>query len=673
MLALDAFDGGVLKPVKLVPKYAGVFCFVFLWLPLYGADDPADKVRSKRDFGNIRREIETLRGKKFTNEVPVFQVSAKELRAMSDRDLDKDYPGQKLKHYEELLAWVDMVPPHTDLKKAYGDFDAEQVAGLYDTDRKEMCIPMSPTNADSKVKKLETAYPGVDNIVLAHEFTHALEDQYWPLDDPEDNNPKLSTDRDTAHSFLTEGSATCEMIEAVPAEAKRTQAMDYFLAWNLIHSGIGEAILDYAIAGAWRGSDALVEGVPETIARSEAMPYAFGYSFCAEVMRKWGLDGLDYIYDHRPVSSEQVMHPRKAWEWRDFPVQINIPDELPGEWEQMSMDSLGEAGIALLFGCHFQNLRLGLEIGRGWDGDHVALFERPDGHRLLLWASSWDSTNAAGRFVAACGREREKVHQARITMSARLEWQRPDGRAGIAIRNGKRVILLETDEPGTLSDCEAVIKSIEFVEPAEDAIRRAANSPWRRFNPLWAWQKDGEYTVRRSFCGLLSRHDRNSVGAADTFLLGAMAESRRTRSFHKWELGGGLLVCHERDTRRQFSKTTFLPWGILASNASAAVPYSPEISIKRTSVLWGLGGSSTINAAGTHSLHILPFGLLLEKKSGSDQSSFHVLATGFSRQMIGDKSITRFRVLGFPVGRQSRTISLASETYRDPEPTVTNQ
>jgi hypothetical protein len=621
---------------------------------LYGADDSADKARSKQDFGNIRREVETLRGKPFTNEVPVFRVSPRELRAISDRDWEKNFPGPKLKRYEELLTWVDMLPPHTDLKKAYGDFYAEELAGLYDPDGKEMCIPMSPTNADSTVRKLETVSPAVDNIVLAHEFTHALEDQYWPIDDPEDNNPKLSTDRGTAHSFLNEGSASREMLEAVPAEAERNRALGYFLVWNLIHSGLGEAVLDYALAGAWKGSDVLVKGVPATIARSEAMPYAFGYSFCTEIMRKWGLDGLDYIYENPPVSSEQVMHPRKAWEWRDFPVQINIPDELPGNWEQMSMDSLGEAGVAVLFGCQFQNLNLGLEIGRGWDGDHVALFERPDGHRLFVWASSWDSTNAAGRFVAACGRERERVHQAKVTgsKSSRLEWRRPDGRAGIAVRDGKRVILIETDEPGTLADCEAATSKIEFVEPAEDAIRRAINSPWRRFNPLLAWQKDGEYTISRSLCGLLSRHDRNSVGAADTFLLGAMAESRRTRSFHKWELGAGFLVRHERDTRRGVSKTTLLPWGILASQASAAVPYAPDKIIRRTTVLWGLGGSSTVNVAGSHSLNILPFGLLLQKKSGLAEISFHVLATGFSRRTIGRESVTRLRLLGIPVGRK---------------------
>ena len=111
-----------------------------------------------------------------------------------------------------------------------------------------------------------------------------------------------------------------------------------------------------------------MEGVPETLARTEAMPYSFGYTFCTEVMRQWGLDGLDYIYNHPPVSSEQVMHPRKCWEWRDFPVQINLPETLPGGWKQISLDSVGEAGMAVLFGCQFKSLNRGLEFsaGVGW-------------------------------------------------------------------------------------------------------------------------------------------------------------------------------------------------------------------------------------------------------------------------------------------------------------------
>jgi hypothetical protein len=617
-----------------------------------------DKVPSTQDFGEIRRAVEILRGKAFVHEVPVYKISKKELRAISDHELDKEFPGSKLRSYEELLAWLDMIPPHTDLKSVYADFLVDQVAGLYDSDAKEMCIPSfsgGTTNGAKKAaeKKLEEISSELDNIILAHEFTHALEDQYWPLDVPQDHDAKASTDRGTAHDFVSEGSATREMIEVIPAQWGRGSPNGYFLLWNLIHSGLGEFALNYALSDAWKSPDALVAGVPDTLARTEAMPYSFGYSFCTGVMRRWGLDGLDYIYDHPPVSSAQVMHPSKCWEWRDFPVQINLPETLPEGWTQVSLDSVGEAGMAVLFGCQFKNLNRGLEMARGWDGDHVALFEGSGGHRLLLWASSWDSTNAARRYVSACVRERQVAHQAAISTKSgdRIEWERPDGRAGFILRDGRRVILLETDNRQAMPNAATCAREVTFTEPPEDAVRAAANSPLRRFNPFWSWQKDGDYTVTRSLGGLLTRHDRNSVGAADRLLLGLLAESRRTTSFHKWELGAGLVARHESEARRGFSKTTWLPWGVLASHASATLPQSPDKTITRMSVLWGLAGSVTVDGAGCHSVHVLPFGLLLCRTTGPGQSSIHVLGTGRSCQEATDlpRSTARLRLLGIPL------------------------
>ena len=200
-------------------------------------------------------------------------------------------------------------------------------------------------------------------------------------------------------------------------------------------------------------------------------------------------------------------------------------------------------------------------------------------------------------------------------------------------------------------NAETIARAVTFAEPPEDAVRAAANSPLRRFNPLWSWQKDGDYAVTRSLGGLLSRHDRNSVGAADRFLFGMLAESRRTTSFNKWELGGGLVARHESEARRGTTKTTWLPWGVLASHSSARVPQSPDKTIARTSVLWGLGASVTTNEAGGHSVHVLPFGLLLRRTTGPGQSSIHILGTGLLRKESTDHSgsTTRFRLLGIPL------------------------
>ena len=616
------------------------------------------KVPSSRDFGEIRREVETLRGKRFVHAVPVYKISEKELRAMSDHELDKEFPGSKLRSYEELLAWLDMLPPQTDLKAVYVKFLVSQAAGLYDSDAKEMCIPsfsIGTTNHAKKAtaKKLEALSSEIDDIVLAHEYTHALEDQYWPLDDPKDHDCKGSTDRGTAHTFVSEGSATREMIEAIPAQWAHGSAKQYFLLWNLIHSCLGELALNWALSDVWKSPDALVEGVPETLARTEAMPYSFGYSFCSGVMRQWGLDGLDYIYSHPPVSSAQVMHPDKCWEWRDFPVQIDLPETLPGGWKRVSRDSVGEAGMVVLFGCQFRSLNRGLKLARGWDGDHVALFEGSGGHRLLLWASSWDSANAAGRYVDACVKERRAAHRAVITRNsgARIEWERSDGRSGFIRRDGKRVILVETDSSEALRNAEAYTREVVFTEPPEDAVRAAANCALRRFNPFWSWQEDGDYTVTRTIGGLLSRHDRNSVGAADRLLLGMLAEWRRTASLNRWELGGGLIAKHEAEARRGFVRTTVLPWGMLASHCLATLPQSPGKTIQHTSIFWGLGTSLTMDGSGCHSVQVLPFGLLLRIATGPGQSSVHILGTGCLHKEGPDNSgsTARFRLLGIPI------------------------
>ena len=75
------------------------------------AGSPPDKTASTEDFAGIRAEVELLRGKTFTHEVPVYKISEKELRAISDRAIEKELPGPKLARYEELLTWLDIIPP----------------------------------------------------------------------------------------------------------------------------------------------------------------------------------------------------------------------------------------------------------------------------------------------------------------------------------------------------------------------------------------------------------------------------------------------------------------------------------------------------------------------------------------------------------------------------------
>jgi hypothetical protein len=627
----------------------------------------AGQVPSAKEMEEIRQEVEMLRGKKFQRDVPARTISEKDLRAMVECEIAKAYPGRKLADVQELMAWLDMVPPNTDLARVCADFVVGQVAGLYDSDTRTMCIPSFPgTNRPAvkdrknpSQKKLEEIQGPETGLVFSHEFTHALEDEYWPMDALEDENSAVSNDRKNAQSFLYEGSATRLMVEAMPAELERQQPGSYLVLWNLLHSGAGEEVLEVLLSHVWKGPEVKVPGVPETLARSEAMPYSFGYVFCTGILRDWGLDGLDYIYDHPPVTTEQVMHPGKCWEWRDFPVQITLPETLSGGWKQVIDDTIGEADTAVLLGCALKNLNRGQRVACGWDGDHVALYEAAGGRRLLVWASAWDSKSAAERFARAWVEERRVAHHAARAKKRgpSFAWTLPDGRAGMLRCDGKRVLLFETDQAAALDHCAAWTQSVTFTEPPEDAARAAENRAWLRFDPMLSWRKDGDYEVTKSLGGLLWRHDRNSVGVADRALLGIAGEWRRTTSFDKWRLGWGLVAKHESEARRGVTKTTLLPWGVLCSHFSTVVPQSPANTLSRNALLWGLAASQGTDASGRHVLTLLPAGLLFRSTTGSNETCRHFLGTGLSRrQMPADAgATTRFRVFGIPVWTRHTT------------------
>jgi len=61
-----------------------------------GTDPSAsDKVPSTRDSGTFAGKWKPCAGRSSCARVPVYKISKQELRAISDRELDKTYPGPK--------------------------------------------------------------------------------------------------------------------------------------------------------------------------------------------------------------------------------------------------------------------------------------------------------------------------------------------------------------------------------------------------------------------------------------------------------------------------------------------------------------------------------------------------------------------------------------------------
>ena len=274
-----------------------------------------------------------------------------------------------------------------------------------------------------------------------------------------------------------------------------------------------------------------------------------------------------------------------------------------------------------------------------------------------MWASSWDSDTAASRFASTWVKERQKLHKASVTRTSHghFEWVQPDGRKGALTQRDNQIVIFETDRPDGLADKDPLSKAITFTQPPEDAARASANHAISRFNPLVSWQKDDNYIVTKALWGILSRHDRNSVGAADRLVLGLLADWHRTKSFTKWELGWSLVAKHQSDSRRGVYKTTVLPWGILCGQFSARLPQDPSRKVSRVSVLWGLLASRTHNSADQTTFNLLPAGLLLRDQLSPSHTSFHILGTGARRThpTATRGATTRYRLFGSLSGRRT--------------------
>jgi hypothetical protein len=405
----------VRRPLDLLRLAAG---WLLALLLLAGAGAPAapavaaggaPKLRPlpaglERRMPELVRTAERYRGLKLVRRVPWGRVSEPELRREVVAAFREDLPPRRLAEVELGLKAFGLIPESMDLGTYVPELLTSQIAGFYDPHRKALALVDRPggllgTEAGAQLGAEMTRK--MEDGLLVHELTHAIQDQHFDLDRLSDPDPL--SDGGVARLALVEGDATLVMMD----DLIRAPLEDVPEARGLV----GELMVD---GGGEEGSPVAGQGLPgqKEMASAPAwfrdqllFSYSRGAAFCLEVRRRGGQKLLDYAFAvDPPRSSEQILHPEKWFGRRDDPVVIVWPDlgrELPG-YAKAAEGQLGEEGIAVL-------LRPALPDGEraaaaaGWGGDRFAVY-RQAGRRLLAWIADWDTEAAAARFQAAVSR-----------------------------------------------------------------------------------------------------------------------------------------------------------------------------------------------------------------------------------------------------------------------------
>src|SRR3954469_18195745 len=140
---------------------------------------------------------------------------------------------------------------------------------------------------------------------MAHELTHALQDQHFDLR-RFDHWPKGESDSELAAHALIEGDATLAMALYVASNPFR--ALSFLKSMGA--TGIATEELDKA---------------PRALRETLLFPYQEGMSWTRALYKQGGWAEVSKAFTAVPQSTEQVLHPDKYLA-HEAPVKVTIPD-----------------------------------------------------------------------------------------------------------------------------------------------------------------------------------------------------------------------------------------------------------------------------------------------------------------------------------------------------------
>ena len=333
----------------------------------------------------VARGVERVRELEFDRLPRVRLVGVQEATRDSLAELDRYVPPRRQRIEERLLAMLGLLPPGVRLREVLGEALTEEVAGYY--------VPRTETMALVRGAGLAGL---LAEVTLAHELTHALEDQRFDIE-PHGAGGFLS-DRAVSDAALREGSATLAMVEYVALTQGAGQELPPEVRRRLL-----EELDELALPAS--------SGLPRYVREGLVFSYAAGAIFVSRLESRGGWAAVDRAFEEAaPVSSEQIMHPRK-YEAGERPVRVRLPGvraALPEDARRIARGDLGEFDTEQ-FLRDANGRRRSEEAAAGWGGSAAELWRLPDGGDVLVMGWAWDTGRDALEFEAAAERSVDRL------------------------------------------------------------------------------------------------------------------------------------------------------------------------------------------------------------------------------------------------------------------------
>jgi len=354
----------------------------------------------------VEKQTAEMRALPFLRPVDYRSIARSEFKAFLLKKVREQYTEAEMRSYERSLAALGAIPAGTDLLAAMLSLYDEQVGAFYVPEERALYMFKDLTWSRS-----------LDKMLLAHELTHALQDQNFdltklPLKEKHNDDLALAT------AALLEGDATVLMTRYYAAHADRSRMAED--------------------VGAMLGQQTTkMREAPAFLRECLLFPYTQGQQFAATLYASGGAELLNAAFRQPPTTTEEVLHPDKFLKNRTAPSQPTPPAHSPAGWQPIGNNVLGQFGIRVLLqeGAGAFEAQM---AAAGWDGDRYQAYERgTNGPLGVVWATAWDSEEDAGEFAETY---------------TRVARQR--GFTATLKRTGKRVVVIQSADNSFFSVAE---------------------------------------------------------------------------------------------------------------------------------------------------------------------------------------------------------------------------
>src|SRR6266403_3308285 len=370
----------------------------------------------------VLKETSELRQLAILRPVQSSTQSRLEIEHMLIKNLDEETTPAQMHAAEATLERLGLAPPDFHYRALMLRVLTEQVAGYYDPKSGEFHL--------ADWIDLDGQRP-----VMAHELTHALQDQHFNLRRFE-RWPKGDSDAELAAHALVEGEATLVMIQYDFEQQgmKLDLSKIASLTDGMLEQDNDNDAKNYPV----------LAGAPKVLKENLQFPYLYGAGFVGAVLKSRSWNGLDTSYVTLPSSTEQIMHPERFLD-RDDPVKIEMPDlagALGADWKKADGDVNGEFGYLVAL-AEFIPKRTAKTAAAGWGGDRYALYEnKVSGALMLAQFTTWDTEGDAKEFFDAYTERTSRRYKLAKPMESnqqRRVCETGEGLASIELR-GKDVV-----------------------------------------------------------------------------------------------------------------------------------------------------------------------------------------------------------------------------------------